>query len=127
MAASKLPMMDVQILDPRPIAHADLEHFDDPDIETGLDNSGLRAEGTTYRLIEINVSDLEDAQYFPFDWQPAHTIERLRAGEDLPPIVVVKTDRACGLGIIDGLNRAYAHWLEGRTRIRAYELLRVTS
>jgi hypothetical protein len=115
--------MDVVVLEPGPIRHAHLHRFDDPDIETGLEHGGHSAEDATYRLIEINVSDLEDAQNFPFDWQPTHTIERLRAGEVLPPIVVVQTNRGRGLGIIDGLNRAYAHWLEGHRRIRAYELL----
>jgi hypothetical protein len=113
----------MDVLDPGPIRHADLERFDDPDIETGLNNSRLPVDGATYRLIEISLSDLEDAQNFPFDWQPTHLVGRLRAGERLPPIVVVKTDRGRGLGLIDGLSRAYAHWLEGRPRIRAYELL----
>ncbi len=77
----------------------------------------------TYRLNEIDVADLEDTRHFPFDWQPTGAIERLRAGEEMPPIVVVQTDQGRGLGIIDGLSRTYAHWLEGKARIRAYELL----
>jgi len=116
--------VSLAVLDAGPIPHEQLERFDDPDIETGLEQSGNRSEDATYRLIEIDVADLEDTHNFPFDCRPTHTIERLRAGERLPPIVVVQTDRGHGLGIIDGLNRAYAHWLEGRTRIRAYELLR---
>jgi hypothetical protein len=46
----------------------------------------------------------------------------IRHSERQPPIVVARTDRGHGLGIID-LNRAYAHWLEGHPRIQAYELL----
>ena len=103
--------------------HRDLRRFDDPDIETGLEHGKQSAESATYRLIEIDVADLEDTRRFPFDWQPTCAIERRQAGEEMPPIVVVQTDRGRGLGIIDGLNRAYAHWLEGKARIRAYELL----
>jgi hypothetical protein len=71
-----------------------------------------------YRLIEIDVADLEDTRHFPFEWRPTRAIERLRAGEETPPIVVVQTDRGHGFGIIDGLNRAYAYWIEGHSRIR---------
>ena len=116
--------MNLAVLEAGPIPQEHLERFDDPDIETGLGQSGNSSEGATYRLIEIDVADLEDTRNFPFDWRPTDTIEGLRAGERMPPIVVVQTDQGHGLGIIDGLNRAYAHWLEGRTRIRAYELLK---
>jgi hypothetical protein len=115
--------MGLVVLDAGPIRHSELQRFDDPDIETGLEHSGRTAVNATYRLIEIDVADLEDTRHFPFEWRPTYAIERLRAGEETPPIVVARTDRGHGLGIIDGLNRAYAHWLEGRPRIQAYELL----
>jgi hypothetical protein len=115
--------MDIVVLDPGPIRHAELHRFDDLDIEAGLEHGGHSAEDATYRLIEVDLDHLEDTRHFPFDWQPTHALERLRAGEETPPIVVVQTVRRGGLGIIDGLNRAYAHWLEGSTRIRGYELL----
>ena len=50
-------------------------------------------------------------------------VEELRRGERLPPIVVLKTVRGKGFGLIDGLNRTYAHWALGLPTIRAYELI----
>lgn len=50
-------------------------------------------------------------------------IESLQRGEDVPPTVVVETDRGRGFGLLDGLNRTYAHWRIGRPTMRAYELL----
>lgn len=111
------------ILDPGPIPHAVLRRYDDPDIETGLEQYSYSADDAVYRMIEIDLSDLEDVRNFPFSWQPTRAVERLRSGEDVPPIVVVQTDRGLGLGIIDGLSRTYAHWIVGRPRIVAYELL----
>jgi hypothetical protein len=115
--------MDLVVLDAGPIRHSELHRFDDPDIETGLDRGGHTPVNARYRLIEIDIADLEDTRQFPFEWRRTHAIERLRAGEETPPIVVVQTDRNHGFGIIDGLNRAYAYWIEGHSRIRAYELL----
>jgi hypothetical protein len=38
--------------------------------------------------------------------------------------VIVATARAdATFGLLDGLNRTYAHWAMGRPKIRAYELL----
>lgn len=49
-------------------------------------------------------------------------VSALQAGEQVPPLVVMATDRGRGFELIDGLNRTYAHWLL-RPTIRAYELL----
>lgn len=117
------PRMALDILDPGPILHSALKRHDDSDIETGLAQCGYSSDDAVYRLIEADLDDLEDVRNFPFDWQPTNAIERLRSGEDVPPIVVIQTNRGLGLGIIDGLTRAYAHWLLGRPRIVAYELL----
>lgn len=117
----------LEILDPGPIPHAVLRRYDDPDIETGLEHCGYSADGAVYRMIEVDLSDLEDVRHFPFKWQPTKAVERLRSGEDVPPIIVVQTDRGLGLGIIDGLNRTYAHWIVGLPRIVAYELLVTTA
>jgi hypothetical protein len=85
------------VLNAGPIPHSELARFDDADIET--------------------------ARSFPFAWRPTTTIDALKRGETLPPIVVVQTDRDRGYGLIDGLNRTYAHWLANRPTIRAYELI----
>ena len=112
------------VLDDGPIQHADLERYDDPDIETGLEESGYDAESATYRLIEVDLADLEDTRWFPGPrpWR-TEMVEALRRGERLPPVVVVKTARARGFGLIDGLNRTYAHWVAELPTIRAYELI----
>jgi hypothetical protein len=47
----------------------------------------------------------------------------LQAGEQVPPVVIMATEKGPGFGLIDGLNRTYAHWLLRRPTIRAYELL----
>jgi hypothetical protein len=69
------PAVSLAVLDAGPIPHEQLERFDDPDIETGLEESGNRSEDATYRLIEIDVADLEDTHNFPFDCRPTHTSE----------------------------------------------------
>jgi hypothetical protein len=113
----------MRVLQAGPIAHADIERYDDPDIETGLEHCGHDTTKTSYRLIELEIGELEDAARFPFDWEPTTILEALARGENVPPIVVIATDRGRGYGLVDGLNRTYAHWLSGRPTIRAYEVL----
>ena len=117
--------MSVTVIDAGPIAHADLIRYDDPDIETGLDHGGYGMEGATYRLVEVDLADLDDMRWIPSrpgQFGTAMT-EVVRRGEELPPVVIVRTDRDRGFGLIDGLNRLHAHWAAGRDTIRAYELL----
>jgi hypothetical protein len=61
--------MDLVVLDSGPIRHSELRRFDDSDNETGLENSRQTAVNATYRLIEIDVADLEDTRHFPFEWR----------------------------------------------------------
>ena len=112
------------VLDEGPIQYANLERYHDSDVETGLERSGHNAGTTTFRLIEIDLADVEDTRWFPGP-RPWGTqmVEELRCGERLPPIVVLKTVRGKGFGLIDGLNRTYAHWALGLPTIRAYELI----
>jgi hypothetical protein len=113
----------MRVIDGGPIRHADIERYDDPDIETALDHAGHDIEHAQYRLIELEVSEVEDTASFPLNWEPTLMMEALRRGEALPPVIVVETDRGRGFGLMDGLNRTYAHWLVGPSTIRAYELL----
>jgi hypothetical protein len=113
----------MRILDRGPIPLAELDRYDDPDIETSLEHGGHSSSTAVFRLIEIDLSELEDTASFPLPWRPTRTLEALRRGETLPPVVVVETDRDRGLGLIDGLNRTYAHWIAGKTTLGAYELL----
>lgn len=113
----------MRVIDNGPIPHAEIERYDDADIETGLEHSGCDAEHAQYRLVELEVGEIEDSSSFPHEWEPTHMVEALSRGENLPPIVVIESDRGRGFGLIDGLNRTYAHWLTRRPTIRAYELL----
>jgi hypothetical protein len=116
-------LSDVNVIDDGPISYADLERYDDPDIETGLEQVGLRADHAEFRLIELEVSEIEDAANFPFDWQPTFATEALQRGEPHPPVVVMETNRGRGFGLVDGLSRIYAHWLVEEPTVRAYEVL----
>ena len=113
------------VLDAGPIPHDELIRFDDRDIETGLEQGGYSIEGARYRLVQIDLSELEDMRWVPDESARFGTsmVEALRRGEEFPPVVVASTDRGRGLGLIDGLNRVHAHWATGRRSIRAYELL----
>ena len=113
----------MRVIDAGPIRHAEIERYDDPDIETGLEHGGHHIDHAEYRLIELDVSEIEDTASFPLPWTPRNALEALQRGDALPPVVIVQTDRGRGFGLIDGLNRTYAHWLVGRPRMRAYELL----
>jgi hypothetical protein len=114
----------IVVLDAGPIPHHKLTRFDDPDIETGLEQSGHSSEGAHYRLLQIDLSELEDIRWIPAEATRfgASMTDALLKGEEFPPIVVVRTDRR-GFGLIDGLNRVHAHWAAGRGSIRAYELV----
>ena len=113
------------ILDDGPIPLASIERFDDPDVDAALDHEGIERDSVSFRLVEIALADLQD-----LDWlrrrpegQAAYITESLRRGEALPPIVVAaRRNRAFAL--LDGLNRAHAHWLLRRPTIVAYELIR---
>ena len=48
------------VLDEGPIQYANLERYHDSDVETGLERSGHNAGTTTFRLIEIDLADVED-------------------------------------------------------------------
>ena len=113
----------MRVLDAGPILHAHIERFDDPDIETGLEQSGLDIEGAAYRLIELDVSEIDVTAWFPMKWTPTRAMQAIQRGEQVPPIVVVRAEQGSGYALIDGVNRTYAHWFLRRPKVRAYELL----
>jgi hypothetical protein len=113
----------MRVIDAGPVRHAEIERYNDPDIETGLERAGHDFEHAEYRLIEVDVSEIEDTASFPLRWTPTKAMDAVQRGDLLPPVVIVQTDRGRGFGLIDGLNRTYAHWLVGCPTLRAYELL----
>jgi len=116
--------MAVKVLDDGPIPHADIDRYDDLGIETGLERSGYDAKKVVYRLLEIDLGDIKDTRWFPAHIRPnSDMVGALRRGELLPPVVVVRRAGAESFGLIDGLNRTFAHWLVGLPKIRAYELI----
>lgn len=117
--------MAVTVIDAGPIPHAEIWRYDDPDVETGLEQvAGVDPETATYRLIDVSLEELEDTRWFPGNegWG-SRAVDSLKAGELVPPVVVMALDRARGFALIDGLNRTHAHWVLRRPTIRAYELL----
>jgi hypothetical protein len=123
MHSTQPESMAVTVLNSGPIRHADIERYDDPDIETGLEHSGFDVTTVAYRLVEIDLGDMEDTRWFPGHLRPnLEMVRALRLGELLPPVVVVRPADAKSFGLIDGLNRTFAHWVVGLPRIRAYEV-----
>jgi hypothetical protein len=119
------PVVTVKVLDAGPIGLSSIERYDDPDIEGALEHDGANLGDATFRLVDVDLNDLEDVAWLPGPkpWG-ARLTEALRAGATLPPVVIVATARADGkYGLLDGLNRTHAHWALGRSTIRAYELL----
>jgi hypothetical protein len=116
--------MAVTVIDPGPMLHAEIQRYDDPDIETGLQQEGVDPATATYRLIDVSLDELQDTRWFPgpHGWG-SWMVSALQAGKQVPPVVVMATDRGRGFALVDGLNRTYAHWLLRRPTIRAYELL----
>jgi hypothetical protein len=114
------------VLDPGPIPLASIERFDDPDVDTALDHDGIDPISAAFRLVEVAITDLQDIQWLrrrPKE-HATYMLDSLRSGASLPPIVIVSTARDGVFGLLDGVNRAHAHWLLDRPTIRAYELIR---
>jgi hypothetical protein len=118
--------MSIQVIDPGPIAFADLVRFvDEADTETALERLGHEPETTTYRLVEIAVADFADVKTFPLPGHPDWMLAQLHSPGGLPPIIVEPISEEPVL-LIDGYNRLFTHWLDGRRTISAYELLSTT-
>jgi hypothetical protein len=109
------------VLDPGPILYACIELYGDPDLEHGLRHAGFEPELTTYRLIEIPVSLINDTASMPWPRMGTAYVDALKAGQEFPPVVVFRNRQ--GWWLLDGANRTHAHWVLGTARIRAYDLL----
>lgn len=112
------------VLDPGPIAYAAIALCGDPDLEHALREDGFEPEETTYRLLELPLAAITDTKTLPWPWPAGSSyVEAIEAGQELPPIVVMRNIRGSGWALLDGVNRTYAYWTLGKTSIRAYELL----
>jgi hypothetical protein len=94
--------MAVTVIDPGPILHAQIQRYDDPDIETGLQQVGVDPDTATYRLIDVSLDELQDTRWFPGPARlGSRMVSALQAGKQVPPVVVMATDRGRGFGLID--------------------------
>ena len=109
------------VLDPGPIPYARTDLCGDPDLEHGLRHIGVDPAATTYRLIEIPLSSITDTASMPWWTVGTSYVDAIRAGRQLPPIVVMPNSQ--GWSLLDGVNRTHAHLILGTSTIRAYELL----
>lgn len=112
------------MLDPGPIPYAEIALHGDPDLEPAVTEDGFEPEETTYRLLELPLAAITDTKTFPRVWPVGRSyVEAIEAGEEFPPIVVVRNIGGSLWRLLDGVNRTYAYWTLGKASIRAYELL----
>ena len=109
------------VLNPGPIPYSGIALYGDPDLEHGLREEGLEPDETTYRLVEIPLTAVTDTHSMPWPHVGTAYVEAIEAGQEFPPIVVMRNKH--GWGLIDGCNRTHAYWTLGKTSVRAYELL----
>ncbi|MFL5914914.1 MAG: hypothetical protein ACJ752_04660 [Gaiellaceae bacterium] len=112
----------ITVVDPGPIPLSAIERYDDPDIEGSLEHDGADPATATFRLVEIDLEDLEDVRWLPGPkrWG-TRFVEELQSAGTPPPLVIVATARADGTyGLLDGLNRTHAHgrWAAVDPRVR---------
>lgn len=111
----------MRVLDPGPIRYSDIDLFGDADLEDALRGEGLAPAETTYRLIEIPIRSITDTASMPWPAMGTEYADALRAGQEFPPIVVIRNQRDWSL--LDGAHRTHAHWTLGTATLQAYELL----
>lgn len=111
-----------KVLDPGPIPYTRIDLYGDPDLEHALREEGLDPQATSYRLIEVPINSITDTAIIArYPNMGTGYIDALKAGQEFPPVVVIRNRR--GWSLLDGVNRTHAHWVFGTASIRAYELL----
>ena len=116
-------MTGVRVLDPGPIPYARIALHGDPDLEHALREEGLDPARTTYRLIEIPVAGITGTQSMPDRLWNRGFADVIRAGGQLPPLVVFPIRPGESWGLLDGVNRTNALVACEVERARAYELI----
>jgi hypothetical protein len=109
------------VIDPGPIPYAGIDLYGDPDLEHALREEGLDPQATSYRLIEIPLGSIDIVRSKFWGRMGTAYIDAIKAGQQFPPIVVVRGQDIWVL--LDGVNRTHAHWVLGTASIRAYDLL----
>ncbi len=118
--------MPAVVLNEGPILHADIERYDDPGLDAALEDDGVSLAAAAYRLLSIEVANILETRWFAQSrWAARQDIvNALSHGKAVPRIVVYwATDNPDLFGLIDGVNRTFAHWSMGIPTIRAYELI----
>jgi len=114
------------VLDEGPIPHADIERYDDPGLDEAVTHFGISIERAAYRLLLVETTNVLEARRFAERrlLLRQDIVNALDRGESVPPIVVYRaTDNPDVFGLLDGVNRTFAHWSLGIPIIRAYELI----
>jgi hypothetical protein len=110
------------VLDAGPIPYREIALYGDPDLEHGLRHAGFEPHATSYRLVEIPLAAIDDVRSLSRRENMSRVyIDKVMAGVDFPPVVVLPTPS--GWALLDGVNRTYAYWVLGRTTVRAYDLI----
>lgn len=118
------------ILDNGPISHAEIERYDDPGVDAAVEDycqdHGRSLDSATYRLLLIETSRILETRWFAKSTMTSRPdlIDALQHEKRIPPIIVYRaTDNPDVFGLLDGVNRTFAHWSLGISTIRAYEIL----
>jgi hypothetical protein len=117
--------MAVVVLDEGPILHADIERYDDPGLDYSVMDFGASLDSAVYRLLLVDIANILETRGFAHRRLAVRQdiVNALNRGEGVPPIVVYRTsDNPDVFGLLDGVNRTFAHWSIGIPTIRAYEL-----
>jgi hypothetical protein len=112
-----------RVLEAGPIPYRSLVLCGDPDLEHGLQHYGVEPETTSYRLIELPVPSIADTRSMPHRVWHRSLADAVRAGVDLPPLVVFRHQEGDGWGLLDGVGRTNAFVELGIPTARAYELI----
>jgi hypothetical protein len=116
----------VVVLDEGPIAHADIERYDEPGLDAAVEDYGVATHTASYRLLLLEVDSILETRWFPKSKWVARPdlVHALVHRQPVPPIVVYRArGNSEAFGLIDGVNRTFAHWSAGLASIRAYELV----
>jgi hypothetical protein len=70
------------VFDPGPIPYALIGLYGDPDLEHALREEGLDPQATTYRLIEIPLSAINDTASMPWPRMGTAYVDALRSGQE---------------------------------------------